>query len=181
MHERLIETQIAIPITNSPTQNSANHITSSVVGWQLSIGNTHTYRTNMVGNYPKGNVLRFVIAVIFATQTGSFLNDKLENICIVIRRFTLNYPNQTLKSHSGINMLCRKFFQRAVGLSVKLHEHVIPNFNHFRIVFVYQCGAIHFSTVFIRTHIKMDFSTGSTRTRIAHFPEIIFFISVDYF
>ena len=42
-----------------------------------------------------------------------------------------------------------------------------------------QCQSVYFGTFVVRTDINVYFRTGTTRTGVAHFPEIIFFISVD--
>ena len=82
----------------------------------------------------------------------------------------LQYRTNSLQAHTGIHGWFWQFLHGAVSMAVKLHEHDVPDFN------------IAVTILFRRTRrtapnmitmIVENFSTRTTRTCIAHLPEVI--------
>ena len=69
------------------------------------------------------------------------LDNRLEDISIIIRVLTLHHTDQALEAHTSIDHVHREFLERAVGLAVKLHEHEVPDLNHLRIILVHELTA----------------------------------------
>ena len=90
----------------------------------------------------------------------------------------LKGAHESLKSHTGIDNVHRQRFETAVCLAVKLHEHNIPNLDNLWVVFVYEFTSRHFCLLFLRTGVDMNLGAWSTRTCIAHFPEVVVFVSI---
>ncbi len=105
-------------------------------------------------------------------------NDGLKYIGIVIGFFTLQGHAQPFKSHTCIHMLLRKIFQLATFFAIELDEYQVPDFNHQRVVLIYQLCTAHLFTVDLIAQVDVDLGTGSARTDFAHLPEIVFFRSI---
>ena len=76
-------------------------------------------------------------------------------------------------------MLGRERLQRAIRLTVELHEDIVPDLDDLRVVLVDQLDARHFRTLRVVTQVDMDFGARTARTRVAHLPEVIMFVTVD--
>ena len=133
----------------------------------------------MVGNNAHGDIGFFIGSVGNATQCSELLNNRLEDVGVVVRLFALHGHTQTFEAHARVDYFCRQRLERTIGLAVELHEHIVPDFNHLRMTTVYQRQSINFCPFVVGANVDMNFRAGTARTRIAHFPEIIFFISID--
>ena len=111
----------------------------------------------MVGDHTHSHILLFILAVSRTGHTGNHFDDRLENIRIVVGRFSLQSHTQTFESHTGIDYAGRQRFQGAVGLAVILHEHKVPDFDHLRMIFVHHLLTGDSGTFFVRTEVDMDF------------------------
>ena len=87
--KRLLQSEERITVTYGTTQNTTYHITGLGIRRQLAVGDRKRNRTHMVGNHPHGNIAADIVAVSFLCKTSDGLNQRLENIGIIIRRFTL--------------------------------------------------------------------------------------------
>ncbi len=91
----------------------------------------------------------------------------------------LKCHTKPFKSHSCVNVFCRKIFQTSVCFSVELHKNQIPDFHNLRMIVVDQFQAGNFCFFLRSSQIDVDFGTRSTRSARSHFPEIIFFVAID--
>ena len=92
----------------------------------------------MVRNHAEGHITRLGFTALLAGHELQFGNQRLKYVCIVVGLLALNDLAQTFKTHARIHVLGGKLFQGTVGLAQKLHEHVVPNLNHPRVVVVHQ-------------------------------------------
>ena len=174
-HERLPETQIRVAVAHRPPQNPADDVAGFGVGGQLSVGNGETHGADMVGNDAHGNVNRLVLAVGLASHLPQLLDQRLENIGVVIGLLALYRHAEAFKTHARIHVFFRQLHQTSVGAAFKLHEHVVPDFHHQRVVVVHAFAAGHAPPFLVRTQVNVDFGTWAARAGIAHLPEIVLF------
>ncbi len=92
--------------------------------------------------------------------------------------FVLKSTHKTLKPHTGIYNVHRQRFERTVGLAVKLHEDDVPYLYHLRVVLVHKFPSWHLCLLLGCSGVKVNFGTRATRTRIAHFPEVVMLVTV---
>ena len=105
-----LEVQEGESITNTATKDSANNISSTCIGWQLSIGDSKRDCAHVVGDYPHGDI-SLLIGLI--GDSGGFayeINHRRENIGIVIGGLALDGHAKAFKSHSSVNILGRQRF-----------------------------------------------------------------------
>ena len=117
--------------------------------------------------------------ILLARDSLDFLDDWLEDICIIVRVLVLQHANQALEAHTGIDDVHREWFERTVSLAVVLHEHDVPDLDHLWVVLVYQLTAWHLSLLLRSTRVNMDLRARTARTRIAHLPEVVVLVAVD--
>ena len=144
----------------------------------------------MVGNDADGNVRLFVFggrlvgyfgrsrAVIFyAYLLGNKLNKRLKHVGVVVGLHARHGHHQALEAHAGIDVLGGQLHQAFVGEALEFHEHIVPHFHHLRVVGVDQLPARFGGYFGLVAQIDMNFGARPARTRVAHFPEVIFLIS----
>ena len=127
----------------------------------------------MVGNHFQGRVAQ--IGTTRFTRSGT--NQGLEQVDIVIAMAVLQNRCQTLQAHAGINAGRGQGFDGTIGLHVKLHEHVIPDFDVAVAIGIGATGgaASHFFAVVVE-----NFRARAARTCIRHHPEVIGHISATF-
>ena len=84
-------------------------------------------------------------AILLARDSLDFLDDWLEDICIIVRVLVLQHANQALEAHTCIDNVHWEWFERTISLAVVLHEHDVPDFDDLWVIFVYQLTAWHLS------------------------------------
>ena len=124
----------------------------------------------MVGTYTHSDVdlllliLTFTIltcrsseAILLARDSLDFLDDWLEDICIIVRVLVLQHANQALEAHTCIDNVHWEWFERTISLAVVLHEHDVPDFDDLWVILVNQFTAWHLSLLLWSTGIHVDF------------------------
>ena len=134
----------------------------------------------MVCNDTHSNIDLRIVAIFLTAKTPDFPDNRLEYIGVIIRRLSLQRHTKPFESHTGIDYPSRKRFERTIGFTVILHKHKVPYLYHLRVTLVNQFQSIDFGSLGITPQIDVNLRTGSTRSRISHFPKIIMSISVDY-
>ncbi|OIQ71303.1 hypothetical protein GALL_470830 [mine drainage metagenome] len=82
----------------------------------------------------------------------------------------LQNGSQTLQAHAGVHARRWQFDQSAVALHVKLHEHVVPDFNEAVAVLI---RAARGATGDFRAVVVEDFRTRAAGTGVGHHPEVV--------
>ena len=177
--KRLIETEIGITVTNCTAQNSTNYITRLNVRRQLTVGNRECNSAQMVSDNTHCHVALLIDAILLAAHISQTLNRRLEYVGIVVRLLALQNHTQTLETHTRINVVLRQRLQRTVSLAVELHKYVVPNLNHLRVVLIDHFATGDQSYLCLVTQVEVDLATRTARTGIAHFPEVILFVTTN--
>ncbi len=112
-------------------------------------------------------------------QFGGGGEDRREDVGVVVRRLALQDRRDALEAHPGIDVARRKRDERAVGLRVVLHEHVVPDLHHPRIVLVDERGAIGRRALVVGAEVDVDLGARAARAGVAHHPEVVLRRSVE--
>ncbi|MNS98137.1 hypothetical protein D3C72_1324950 [compost metagenome] len=120
----------------------------------------------------------FIRDVFNAADFTSELNHRLEKICIVIVEHTLHRCRHTFQATTCVDRRLRKWSQRAWRIFEVLHEYQVPDFNE--TVFT-SFDAFEWISNFASfwTMIVKDLCTRTARTRVAHFPKVVFIETED--
>src|SRR5690606_24835781 len=125
-------------ITHSAAQDTTDHITSFVIGWQLTVSNRKGNGTDVVRYDANSNVSLLILPISYTSFFGQVLDHRLENVRVVVRALSLNSHAQTLEAHTGIYVLRREFYERAIRQAVELHEYVVPDLYNLWVIVVHQ-------------------------------------------
>ena len=124
----------------------------------------------MIGNH----IQRFIFQITCASDFSGFADQTAENIDIIIGVNMLQHCRNPLQAHTGIHRRFRQWQHRAVSLTVKLHEHHIPDFNVTITVFF---GRPWRSAPNVFAVIIKNLGARPARSSVTHLPEIIGSIS----
>ena len=150
MQETILLSQERISIAHSTTKDATNDIASLRIRRQLSVSYREADSTKMVSTDTHGHIdiilfftdFTVLESRILQTCDGLFsLDNRLEDISIIVRVLALQHTHQTLKAHTGIYDVHTQLFKTTVGLTVELHKYKVPDFNHLGIVLIYQLTA----------------------------------------
>ena len=133
----------------------------------------------MVGNDAHGYVLLLVFTILGTSHGGDGVDERLEDVGVVVGRLALHGHTETLEAHTGIDYLGGQTFEAAVGLTVELHEHKVPYLDDLRMVVVHHVAAGYLLLFFFGTEVDVDFRARTAGTCIAHFPEVVMLVTVD--
>ena len=195
VEKRFLETERA-PVADGAAQNAAQNVVAVAVAGSDAVGNGKRKRANVVGNDAEGNVdfFLFVCAlrsrggkrgrVFFAGKFFDFAENRRKDVRFVIGNDAgeiseifraLNNARGALEAHSGVDVLGGKRRKRAVRIRVKFHEHEVPDFDAKR-----RAGVNERSRrVALRRKVDVELRARTAGPRVAHHPEIVFFVAVD--
>ena len=144
----------------------------------------------MVGNHADGDV-RFLVfggglvrhlggrgaVVLHAYFPGNELDERLENVGVVVRLHARHGHHQALEAHAGVHALLGQLDERLVGQTLELHEYVVPDFHHLRVVGVHEVAAGGGGALFIGAQVDVDFGARAAGAGVAHLPEIVLLVA----
>ena len=120
----------------------------------------------MIGDHAQG-----VVVQIGATGfSRSGFDECIKNIDLVIAVHVLQDSGQTLQAHAGVHARRGQFFEAAIGLHIKLHEHVVPDFDEPVAVFVRAAGRTAGN---VRAVVVKNFRARAARAGVGHHPKIV--------
>ena len=133
----------------------------------------------MVGAYAHSHVGLLLLAVLHAGYSLLFLDNRLEDVGVVVGVLALHSAHEALEAHTGIDNVHRQRNERAVSLALVLHEHDVPDFDNLGIVLVYEFASGSLGLLLGSTRVEVNLRAGTARTRIAHLPEVVVLVAVD--
>ena len=112
--------------------------------------------------------------VLLPGHFGQFLQQRHEDIRVVIRPLALQHRDDPFKAHPGIHVLGREFLQRAVAAPVVLDEDEIPEFDHIGRPSVDELRPAPFLGP-----VDMDLRARAAGASLAHFPEVVLLVEAE--
>ena len=169
----------SVGVANGTAKDATNDVARLGVGGQLTVGNGEGDGAKVVSDDTHGDVGAFVLAIFKTGEFTDALQDGLEYVGVIVRSLSLDGSHESLEAHAGVNDVHGEGFETAVGFAVELHKDNVPNLNDLRIVFVDERSTGHFGFFFGAAAVKMYFGAGTAGTGVAHFPEVVVFVSID--
>ena len=123
MQETVLLSEEGISITHSTTQDTTDDIACLRIRGELSVSNRETHGSQMVSADTHGHVdlilfladrinAFFLESKVFQSRNLLFsLDDRLEDIRIIVRVLALQHTDKALETHTRINDVHRKLFQ----------------------------------------------------------------------
>ena len=129
----------------------------------------------MVGHHAVSRIHPVVEPPRVGWGLGEILNGgekSSEKIDIVVALLALQHRGHPLETHAGVDMAGGQRDQTAIGITIELDKHQVPDFDATISPPVHQG-----TTAFVRSEIDMDLGAGPARTGVAHLPEVVFFVA----
>ena len=166
VEERLVLAQL-VTVTQGAADDTAQHIAAPLVGRHHPVGDQETGRADMVGDHPQG----FVFQVVAAGGPGGGLEQRLEQVDLIVGMHALLHRGDTFQAHAGVHAGLGQRLQLAVVLAVVLHEHQVPDLDVAVQVAVLGArrAAGHVGAVVVE-----DLGAGTAGAGVAHLPEVVF-------
>jgi len=128
IQEGLVDAQ-QLAVAGGPAQQAAQHVAPALVGGQHTVADHEAGGTDMVGDDPEGYVLLLALAVAGTGDLRNLIGNVHHGVHIEQRVHILADNSQTLKAHTGIDVLLLQHSVVVMTIVVKLREHQIPNFH----------------------------------------------------
>ena len=152
-----------ISVADSTAQDAADDIAGFGVAGQLTVSDGEGHGTQVVGNHTHGDVDLLLLvgtltilsgrcgeAVFLSGKVLNLLDDRLEDVRVVVGVLALQHTYESLKAHTCIDDVHRQWLQASVGLAVELHEDDVPNLDDLRVVFVDEFASGHLCFLALR-------------------------------
>ena len=103
------------------------------------------------------------VAVGAAGEVADRLQDRLEQVGVVVRGPALDDRGDALEAHAGVDRARRQRLEDAALLPVELHEHVVPDLDQL----IVGRHVVHAAAV------VEDLGAAAARAGLAHLPEVV--------
>ena len=105
-----------------------------------------------------------------ASLAGGGGNQALKNVNFIVAMHVLQNRRQALQAHARIHTRRGQLDQAPVRLHVKLHEHVVPDFNEPVAIFIGAAGRPAWNVV---TVVIENLGTRAARAGVGHHPKVV--------
>ena len=117
MEERALGAEL-VAVAHRAPNDAPEHVAAPLVAGQHPVTNEECAGTDMVGDHLQG----IVAGGFLPEQFGRRLQQRLEQVDLVIGVHALHHRGDALQSHARIHRGCRQRFPAAVGRLVVLHD-----------------------------------------------------------
>jgi hypothetical protein len=168
----------AFPVAHRAPHDLPEHVTAPFVARQHAVRDEERHGPQVVGHHARGDCRR--LHRRRERRGGSLLpapgvdgvQDRLEDVGVVVGQRALLDGRDPLQTHTGVDGRLRQRHQPAVGLTVELHEHVVPDLD----VAVAVAGRAKADRRIARQVVaaeEMNLGAPAARPHIAHRPEVV--------
>ena len=166
-HQRLGRAQ-KLRMAHGAPHDAAQHVTAALVRRQHAVGDEETRGPKMIGNHPVAGAVRALRPDAGRLHRG--LDQRAEQVDVVIVVFALHDGGDTLEAHAGVDRRARQVDAPVGRHLLELHEDEVPYLDETVAVLVRAAGGAAGN---IGAVIVEDFRTRAAGTGVAHGPEII--------
>jgi hypothetical protein len=117
------------PVAHGAPHDLAQDVAAMFVGRHDAVGDEKGHGAQMVGDDAHRHICGIVSAGA-VRPSGALtdgLEDRREEVRVVVRELALDHRGDALEAHAGVDRWCGQRFEAAVALAVELHEHVVPD------------------------------------------------------
>ena len=106
------------------------HVAAPLVRRHHAVGDQEGHRPHVVGDDAHRHVRRLHRAAVGgAGARADGREQRREHVGVVVRELTLQDRRHALEAHAGVDRGGRQRVERAIGLPIEFHEHVVPDFD----------------------------------------------------
>ena len=177
VQERLGHPQL-LAVTHRAPHDLAQHVAAPFVRRDHAVGDQERHRAQVIGDDAHGDVGRIVErrGVPAPRPRANGVEDRGEQIGVVVRELALDYRGDPLKSHAGVDRRRRQRVELAVPLAIELHEHVVPDFD-VAVAAALEADAGAAPRFDLAGHLVaaevVDLGAAAAGAGLAHLPEVL--------
>ena len=166
-HQRLFLPE-QLGMAHGAAHDAPKHVAAALVRRQHAVGDQERGGAQMVGDDAMRGLARTL--GVDAGEVGDRLDERAEQIDLVIVVRTLQHRGDALEPHAGVDRRPRQVDALAAGELLVLHEHQVPDFDETVAVGV---RASRRSARYVRAVIVEDLRARAARPGVSHGPEIV--------
>lgn len=174
-----LDAKFAAGISSTSSQDSSEDVTSSDIAGHTSIADGDRQRPHVICQDSVGGIETVLVVLAelarVRSSAGHLLNlvkVRGEYVGVIVGLYVLQARDESLETHSSVDMLGRQRSKAAIVLSVVGHEDVVPDFEDVRVVLIDEVSGVSTSD-----SVEMDLATRPTRTNSTHLPEVVLDVS----
>ena len=163
-------------VEHGPAHDPAQDVAPPLVRRGHPVGDEERRRPRVVGDDPQRDVVLGVPPVRLAGQLRGPVDERAQEIRVVVRRFALEHRGDALQPHAGVD---RRPGQRAhgpAGVAVVLHEHEVPDLEPAVALAgraETRAAGRHLGARQVIALVEVDLRAGAAGAGLAHGPEVV--------
>ncbi len=155
-----------VAVADGAADDASLYIPTAFVGRVDAVADEKCGGADVVGDDKQ----RFVAQVFLAGFARGGLDQRVKNVNFVVAVHMLQDGGQALQAHAGVHAGRGQVAQRAVGLHVELHEHVVPDLDVAVAILLGRAGRAAGN---VRAVVVEDFAAGAAGAGVGHHPEVV--------
>src|SRR5690606_37140490 len=115
-------------VADGPPHDPPQHVTAALVGGTYAVGNEEGGGPRVVRDHSRvdAHLLRSVV-VVDSRQLGDGIDDRAEEVGLVVGPLALQYRGETFESRAGVDGGAGQGRELACLVAVELHEDEVPD------------------------------------------------------
>ena len=142
------------------------HVAAAFVRGDHAVGHQEGGGADVVGDHLE----RVVREVLLAGLARGGLDQRIEDVDLVVAVHVLQDRRQAFEAHAGVDAGRGQLDDAAVGLHVELHEHVVPDLDEAVAVFL---RAARGAAGDVRAVVVEDLGARAAGAGVGHHPEVV--------
>ena len=176
VEERLVESEPAA-VAHGPAHDPAQDVAPPLVGRCHAVADQERRRPRVVGDDAHGDVVRGIgAAVRLARQRGDAIDQRAQQVGVVVRELALHDRGDALEPHAGVDRRPRQGRPGSGRVAVELHEHEIPDLEP-AVTLASRAETLPAGRLFRARQVialmEVDLRARTAGAVIAHGPEVV--------
>ena len=159
-----------LTVAASAADNSTKNVAASLVGGDNAVGDHKHSASGVVGDNADGDIVVSIVAVGLARDSANVVDYLTDGVNLEHIVNALHYASETLKAHTGVDVLLCKLGVVAVAIVVELREYVVPDLH--KSVAIASGLTVGRAATVLESAVEVDLGAGAARTG-AMLPEVI--------
>ena len=176
--ERLADAE-PVPVANRAAHHPAKHVRAPVLVGEYALGDQERRGAGVVGDDPHADVVvGLAPAVAFARNLGGQVDDRSQEVGVVVAQDTLFDDGDPLEAGAGVDRRGGQRIHTAIGVALELHEDQVPELEPAAAVggWLFAKGS---RVDVVEAEAVVNLGARPAGAGVAHLPEVVFGAAAD--